>query len=576
MQGDGKNKNWSLTQMRLNLETLPNNASELQNIIISLSTDNESLFSETQTLTYKISSLSHSNKELSHSNKELSHSNKELSEENTQLKTETQTLRQNIQALKEELTLLKKNKFGKSSEKVKKKISELEHTLEEKELGLDLKTPYDHPRDNKKQEIKNKAKRKKIPDNIPREDVILDPPNACPKCGGEDYRKFSEEVSEYLEYVPSSFKVIRHRRARCVCQSCETLFQAELPSQPIQKGKAGPGFLAHVMVQKYSHHLPLYRQSEIYACEGIEISRSTLASWVGQCARLLNPLSEEIKKYVFSASQIHGDETPVRVLSDDARKTKIGRIWTYVFDGRPCGDKSPRAACYFYSPDRKGIRPQEHLKDFQGVLHADAYAGYNQLYESDDEDSTGIYEASCWAHTRRKFYDITVASENARIAEEAVEQIGRIYDLESQVRGLDPPTRCEFRLKYSKDLVEELFEGFKKVRKKLPEKSRTAKAIAYALNNEEALKRFLTNGKIEIDNNAAERALRAVAVGRKNWLFAGSDEGGKSAANIYTLLETAKLNGINPWQYLRKVLTVIQDHSIQKMVELLPWNLKLD
>jgi transposase len=524
MQDNGKNKSWGLTKMPLKLEKLPNKASQLQNIIVSLSTENEFLHSETQKLTCHISTLfhsneelTHSNEELTHSNEELTHSNEELTQENTHLKTQSQLLLQDIKALQEELTLLKKDKFGKSSEKVKKKISELEQSLEEKELGLGLKTSNDDLRNDNSQERKRKAKRKKIPDNIPRDDIIVDSPKSCPNCGGEDYRTFSEDVSEYLEYVPSSFKVIRQKRARCVCQSCETLFQAELPSLPIAKGKAGPGLLAHIMVQKYRNHLPLYRQSEIYEREGLEISRSTLASWVGQCARLLNPLSEEIKKYVFSASQIHGDDTPVRVLSDAVRKTKVGRIWTYVFDGSPCGDKSPRAACYFYSPDRKGIRPLEHLNNFQGVLHADAYAGYNKLYESKDDDLPGIFEASCWAHTRRKFYEITVSNDNARIAEEAVEQIGKIYDLESHVRGSDPPTRQDYRIKHSKVLVEDLFTSFKKVRKKLPEKSRTAKAIAYALNNEEALKRFITNGKIEIDNNAAERALRAVAVGRKNW-----------------------------------------------------------
>ena len=507
---------------------------------------------------------------LSHDNEALLSTNEKLMQENNDLKTQTQLLLEEIKNLKQKLTLLRKKTFGKSSEKVKKQISELENKLEDKERQLEQKTKRSQNKN-----CKETAKREKIPDEIPREDITLDAPKSCPSCGKDDYRKISDDVSESLEYVPARLKVVRRIRPRCVCQSCQTIFQAELPSDPIQKGKAGSGLLAHIMVQKYCNHLPLYRQAEIFARDGIDLSRSTLTGWVAQCASLLKPLSERLKKFIFSQSHIHGDDTPVKVLGHKSEKSKTGRLWTYVYDGRPRGEMSPRAACYFYSQDRKGIRPQEHLKDFQGVLHADAYAGYNAVYGT-AESSSGISEAGCWAHMRRKFYEITVASDNARIARESVSEIGKIYDLESQVRGLDPPTRLEFRLKHTKELVDNLFMSFKKALKKLPQKSLTSKAIAYALNNEDALKRFLSDGQIEIDNNAAERALRSVAIGRKNWLFAGSDEGGRTAATIYTLLETAKLNGVNPWGYLRKVLSVIQDQSIQKMAELLPWNLKLD
>ena len=330
----------------------------------------------------------------------------------------------------------------------------------------------------------------------------------------------------------------------------------------------GFGLLAHILVSKYCDYIPLYRQSEIYAREGVDISRSTLASLTDQCVVLLNPLIAEIKKIVFCSDHIHGNETLVRVL-DDTAKRKLGRLWAYVFDGRPHGSEDPPAVCYFYSPDRKGIRPTEHLKDFQGILHADAYSGYNI-------DSDNISEAGYWAHIHRKFYEITIVNENARVAQKAVEQIGRIYDIEREIRGMDPDTRREIRINESKALVEFLFSGFKKVLGKLPQKSGTAKAIAYALNNEEALKRFLTDGKIEIDNNVAERALRAVAVGSEDWLFAESDHGGHTAANIYTLIETAKLNNINPWKYLREVLSVIQDYNSQELSSLLPWNIVLE
>jgi len=378
-----------------------------------------------------------------------------------------------------------------------------------------------------------------------------------------------------LEYIPSSFKVIRYIRPRCVCINCEKIVQAYPASKPIAKGMAGAGLLAHIMVQKYCNHLPFYRQSEIYAREGIELSRSTMAGWAGQCSGLLEPLVEEIRRSVFESSHIHGDDTIVKVLAPGLGETKTGRIWTYVRDGRKYGDTTPPAVCYFYSPDRKGIRPEEHLKDFSGTLHADAYAGYNNLYNDGPNPEGKITEAACWAHTRRKFYEVTVTNPNANIAMKTLEEIGQIYTVEEAISGSDPNTRYKTRQERSKDLVEKLFTDWKKYYKELPKKSATGAAIAYALNNEAALKRFLNDGKIEIDNNAAERAMRSIALGRKNWMFAGSDGGGKTAASIYTITETAKLNNINPWAYLREVLDRIQDHNSSKISELLPWNLKL-
>jgi hypothetical protein len=350
--------------------------------------------------------------------------------------------------------------------------------------------------------------------------------------------------------------------------------QAYAPSNTIDKGKAGPGLLAHIIVQKYCNHLPMYRQSQIYEREGITIPRSTMAGWAGQCARLLKPLIDELKKSIFSVSQIHGDDTPIKVLAPGTGKTKTGRLWTYVRDGRPFGDITPPAVCYFYSPDRKGIRPAGHLKDFVGTLHADAYSGYDNIY--DRANGEKIKESACWSHTRRKFYDVTLVSNNATIAMKAVDDIGKIYDIEREIRGLEPSKRLEHRQKESKLLVDEFFISLKNSYNKLPKKSSTAKAIAYATNNEIALKCFLDDGKIEIDNNAAERAMRSIALGRKNWLFAGSDPGGETAATFYSLIETAKLNDINPWQYLQQVLATIQDYNSTKIADLLPWNIKLE
>lgn len=511
----------------------------------------------------------------------------------TNLPTDTAFLHQIItdlvvtnQYLQDQLALLKAKRFGKSSEKLDAQIEELEERIEEGELLGIIPIKEAEAEEECEDEVIPKSSsatkpkgRKKLPDHLERINVHLNPDPICPTCGGESFRTICEDTSETLEYIPSSFKVMRYIRPRCACTSCETIVQAHPQSKTIDKGLVGPGLLSHILIQKYCNHLPMYRQSEIYAREDIDLSRSTMAGWAGRCARLLEPLVEEIRKSVFSSSQIHSDDTPVRVLAPGLGKTKTGRIWNYVRDGRPHGDTTtPPAICYFYSPDRKGERPQVHLQsyNFTGTLHADAYGGYDRLYKSDQNEEAKIFEAACWAHARRKFYEVTVTTDNANIASEVLTQISKIYAIETQIKGKDPDQRLKARQEQSKPLVEELFLFLHKSLKLLPKKSMTAKAINYALNNQVALMRFLNDGKIEIDNNASERAMRPIALGRKNWMFAGSDRGGETAADMYTIIETAKLNNINPWKYLRHVLATIQDHNSQKMVDLLPWNVKLE
>ncbi len=467
--------------------------------------------------------------------------------------------------LQSKLNLLRAKHFGKSSEKLDNEIADIELRIEEAESLGKIVTTVEDPSENENE--KQQPKRQKLPEQLPREQIILEAPTVCSGCGGKDFRKISDDKSEMLEYVPSSFKVVQYVRPRCACVACDKIIQAYPPSNPISKGKAGSGLLAHILIQKYCNHLPFYRQSQIYEREGIELSRSTMSSWAGQCATLLEPLIGKLKESIFASSQIHGDDTPVRVLAPGLGKTKTGRIWAYVRDGRPHSDTTPPAVCYFYSPDRKGERPREHLKDFTGILHADAYSGYDKLY------GDNITEAACWAHTRRKFYEITVASDNAKVAYATLEKISEIYKIEEGIKGFDPKKRQEARQESSKKLVDDLFTSFKAALTKLPKKSATTLAINYAMNNQAALMRFLDNGKIEIDNNAAERAMRSIALGRKNWLFAGSDNGGQTVATIYSLVETAKLNKINPQIYLSKVLSVIQDHKSTKLAELLPWNI---
>jgi transposase len=327
--------------------------------------------------------------------------------------------------------------------------------------------------------------------------------------------------------------------------------------------------LAHVLVSKYADHLPLYRQAEIYAREGVELERSTMADWVGRTSELLAPLNEALRKYVMSGHKLHADDTPVPVLAPGNGKTKLGRLWTYVRDDRPAGDVAAPAVWFAYSPDRRGEHPHRHLATFQGTLQADGYAGFNRLYESGR-----MQEAACWAHVRRKFFDLHQAHASP-MATEAVERIGQLYAIESEIRGRSPDERQRVREARSRPLLTSLHEWFKAALTKLSRKSETAAAISYALARWPALLRYCGDGRLEIDNNAAERALRAVALGRKNYLFAGSDSGGERAAAIYSLIGSAQLNGMDPEAYLREVLACIADHPVNGVAELLPWNVAL-
>lgn len=514
----------------------------------------------------------------------------DFAHKNSSLSQENQELRDEIADLREQLALERAKKYGASSEKIRRELDEMElravvkdeaAALCEAETDVEAKAedeeefeevPVENRQDPDSTQPKNakiKPGRIKLPENLLREERLIPAPDTCPDCGSKNFRKIADDVSETLEYEPATFKVIKHIRPRCACINCEKVVQAYPVSKAIPKSKAGVGLLSHIIVSKYADHLPLYRQGEIFERQGIIIPQSTMSRWMIKCEALLEPLIEVLRKEIFASSHIYGDDTPVRVLAPGQGKTKTGRFWVYVRDTRPYGDHNiPPAVCYFYSPDRKGIRPEEHLKDFTGVLHADAYSGYNGVLETDK-----IQKAGCWAHVRRKFHEVTIASDNAKIALDALDDIGKIYDIERAGRGQEPEIRRKMRQEKSRGIIDELFKSWKKVYPQLPQKSSTAKAIAYALNNETHLRRFLSDGKIEVDNNASERALRPVAVGRKNWLFAGSDKGGEAAAAMYSLLETCELNNVNPWEYMRWVLEKIQDHNSQKLYQLLPWNM---
>jgi len=412
--------------------------------------------------------------------------------------------------------------------------------------------------------------RRPLPEHLPRERVVHPSPTSCPCCGGNTLRKIGEDVTETLEHVPSRWKVIQHVREKFSCRSCETITQTPAPSHPIARGRAGPILLAHILFCKYGLHLPLHRQSATYAREGVDLEVSTLADWVGAASATLMPLVEAIRAHVFAAERIHADDTTVPVLAKG--KTRIGRLWTYVRDDRPFAGTAAPAAAFFYSADRGGVHPDAHLAGYAGLMQADAYAGFNRLYEAGRKPGP-IIEAICWAHARRKFFDL-VRLDKAPIAIEAVERIDALFAIERDINGKPPPERQRVRNEHSRPLVTELEKWLRKQRAKLSAGNQVAKAISYSLNCWSGLTRFLDDGRLCMSNNAAERALRCVAVGRRNWTFAGSDDGGRRAAAVYTLIETAKLNDIDPRAWLADVLARLPDHPAKRIGELLPWNWK--
>jgi transposase len=480
---------------------------------------------------------------------------------------------QEIEHLKLVIEKYRRMIFGRKSEKLSGELEQLEFRLEELETAqaaeeasqaaTEATQPSSTQTDSKR---RSRPARKPLPEDLPREVVTHLPAHSnCPDCGGA-LRQFGEDVSEQLERIPATFKVIRHVRPKFACAACEHVVEAPAPERPIHRGLPGPALLAHVLVSKYADHQPLYRQSQIYAREGVDLDRSTLAGWVGAASELLTPLVDQIRKHALAAAKIHADDTPVPVLAPGNGKTRTGRLWTYVRDDRPAGVSTAPAVWFAYSEDRKGEHPRRHLKDFKGALQADAYSGFHHLYGDGN-----IYEVACWAHTRRKFHDIHVAHASPTTTE-ALARIGALYGIEEQIRGKPAELRCSVRQTRSRPLLDELRQWMEKTLRSLSTKSETAGAIRYALSHWRALTRYVDDGKLEIDNNSAERALRAVAIGRKNYLFMGADSGGQRAASLYSLIGTAKLNGLDPAFYLRTVLATIAEHPINRIEELLPWN----
>ena len=490
-----------------------------------------------------------------------------------------------IANLKLTIAKMRRETFGASSERGAKLIDQLELQLadlveaatEAKSVAEITSLPAGSATAESEAASKKPARRP-LPTHLPRERVVHAADTTCTCCGGV-LRKLGEDITETLELVPANWKVIQHVREKFSCRSCEHITQAPAPSHPIARGRAGPQLLAQVLFSKYRAHIPLNRQSDIYEKEGVDLDVSTLADWVGACSATLAPLVTEIETHVLAAERIHADDTTVPVLAKS--KCTTGRLWTYVRDDQPFGGSAAPAALFHYSPNRDGTHPEGHLASYSGLMQADAYAGYNGLYAWPRRLPSGepaaeagrIIEAACWAHGRRKFFELADL-QKAPLAIEAVRRIDELFAIEREINGKPPDDRCAVRQDRSKPLADALEAWMRQERKALSSKSPLAKAMDYSLKRWPAFTRFLDDGRLCMSNNAAERAVRGVAVGRRNWTFCGSDSGGRRAAAMYTLIETCKLNDVDPKAWLADVLARIADHPASKITELLPWNWK--
>jgi transposase len=484
--------------------------------------------------------------------------------------------------LKLEIAKLRRAQYGQRSERGARLIDQLELELEnaaatasEDEIAAaaaaaraarDTSLVAGH--------VRQKPVRRPLPAHLPRRRVVIPGPTACACCGGTRLSKIGEDITETMDVVPRQWFVTQHVREKLSCRDCEKISQPPAPFHVIARGLAGPSLLAMILFEKYGQHQPLNRQSERYAREGVPLDVSTMADHVGACTAVLAPLNELIRAHVVAAERLHGDDTTVPVLAKG--KTRTGRLWTYVRDDRSFGGHDPPAAVYFYSPDRRGEHPKRHLAGFTKILQADAYSGFNELY--DGQRKLGpITAAACWSHGRRHFYELAdLALKKKRppspIAIAAVQKIDVIFAKEREINGRPTAERVAFRAAYIAPLLADLETWMRAERARLSRHADVAKAMDYMLKRWQTFSRFLTDGRIDLTNNAAERALRGIALGRKSWLFAGSDRGGERAAAMFTVIQTCKLNDVDPQAWLADVLARIADHPMRRLTELLPWN----
>lgn len=488
-------------------------------------------------------------------------------------------LKLQIEKLKREIYGPRSERSARLLDQMELQLEELESTATEDELEAEKAVAKTT---NVAAFSRKRSSRKPFPEHLPRDRVIVPGPTACACCGGARLSKLGEDITETLEVIPRRWKVIQHVREKFTCRDCERISQAPAPFHVIARGWAGPSLLAMLVFEKFGQHQPLNRQAERYAKEGVSLSLSTLADQVGACCSVLAPIFQRIEAHVFAAERLHGDDTTVPVLARG--KTDIARSWVYVRDDRPFGGPAPPAAVFYYSRDRGGAHPQAHLAQYTGILQADAYGGYGRLYEANRRPGP-ITQAACWSHARRKFFVLADLAANAQrkaqgkaaafvspVALAAVRRIDALFDIEREINGKPAADRLVVRQQFSTPLVEELESWMRQERGKFSRHNDVAQAMDYMLNRWQAFTQFLQDGRICLTNNAAERGLRGIALGRKAWLFAGSDRGGQRAAMMYSLIITAKMNNIDPQAWLADALARIADHPAQKLDELLPWN----
>ncbi len=493
-----------------------------------------------------------------------------------------------IAYLKLQIEKLKRTIYGPRAERTARLLDQMEFELEELEATAtedELRAEQEAAKARTTTVAgftRKRPSRQAFPDHLPRERIILPGPTACKCCGGIRLAKLGETVTESLESIPRQHKVIQYVREKFTCRDCETITQKPAPFHVIPRAFAGPSLLAMIAYEKFGQHQPLNRQSERFAREGVPLSVSTLADLVGATCVALEPAFRHIEAVVFAASRVHGDDTTVPVMSRG--KTDTARVWVYVRDDRPFAGAGPPCAVFYYSRDRAGIHPQTHLAQYCGIFQADAYSGYNKLYEAGRSPGQ-IIEAACWAHSRRKFFELADIASNAKrkaqgrkpvfvapMALAAVQRIDAIFEIERAISGKPSAERLAVRQELSAKLVADLETWMRAERAKLSRHNDVAKAMDYMLTRWASFSRFLSDGRICLSNNAAERAIRGLALGRRNWLFAGSDRGGQRAAMMYSLITTAKMNDVDPQAWLADILARIADHPANKLEELMPWN----
>ncbi len=478
-----------------------------------------------------------------------------------------------ISHLKQVIARMRQDRFGASSERGRRLLAQMEFELEDLETTVAEDAPENAldpaVRASAPSEHRQRGRRP-LPAELPRERIVIPSPTHCPCCGSDRLSKLGESVTETLEVIPRQFKVIRTVREKFSCRDCETITQPPAPFHPIARGRAGPWLLATILSGKFMDHQPLNRQSDAFAREGIHLDTSTLADWVGSCTATLAPLTALIRAHVLAAERLHADDTTVPVLA--AGRTVTGRLWNYVRDDRPFGGPAPPAVWFAYSPDRKGKNPTDHLTGWTGILQTDAYGGYNALSKPGRKPAP-VVAAGCWAHGRRELFKLAERGK-APLAAEAVRRIDAIFEAERAINGTTKEHRLAVRQEMIAPIVEELVTWMRQSHARMSPKAPTAEAMNYILKRIDTFTRFLHDGRICLSNNAAERALRCIPLGRKAWLFCGSDRGGERAAAMFSLVRTARLNDVDPQAWLADVLARINDHPASRLHELLPWHWK--